>query len=90
MNKTIKKVIKDMNDLVLFRGTKKEIVNKLNTIGTIKTDVILCPFPHPLPDNDFGFAVMLGKINDEWLDFDIYMLPTNKKDVFIITETVIH
>jgi len=83
----VKKIIihSEMSRLVLFRGTKVEIIEKLNSIG-LRKDCYLEDFENPLPGNDFGFNTNLGSIGDYYFDFEIFLLPTNKKDVFIITE----
>ena len=78
-------ICSEMRNLVLFRGTKVEICEKLNSIG-LRDDCFLQEFEEPLPGNDFGFNINLGKIGDCDLDFEVYLLPTNKKDVFVITE----
>ena len=76
---------KQMQSLILFRGTKEEIIKRLNTIGT-RRDCYLEPFEEPLAGNDFGFNTNLGMIDDEYLDYEIYMLSTHIESVFIITE----
>ena len=58
---------------------------KLNSIG-LRDDSTLEPFEEPLPGNDFGFNTNLGEIGDCDLDFEVYLLPTNEKDVFVVTE----
>jgi len=85
MENEIEKINNVMQNLVLFRGTKEWIINRLSTIGT-RTDIFLEPFEEPLPNNDFGFNTNLGMIGSHYLDYEIYMLPTNAKDVFVITE----
>ena len=83
----MKKIIIDdeMKNLVLFRGTKEEICEKINSIG-LRSDSILEPFENSLSENDFGFNTYLGKTEGHYLDFEVYLLPTNKKDVFLVTE----
>jgi len=87
MDTVIKSIERQMENLVMYRGTKSDIEKRLSTIGQ-RLDVTLEPFEDEaiIKDNDFGFNVNLGKLNDHYLDFEIYMLPTNQKDVFIITE----
>ena len=85
MKVVIESIKRQMQDLVLFRGTKEDIVKKINVIGQ-RNDSILEPFENPLPDNDLGFNTNLGNFGDIYLDFEIYLLPTSKKDNFIITE----
>ena len=74
-----------MQNLVLFRGTKQKIIDKLNTIGP-RSNCILEEFEDTLLGNDFGFNTNLGIDGHHYLDFEIYMLPTNKPNTFIITE----
>ena len=74
-----------MKNLVMFRGTKEEIIEKLNMIGS-RNDCFLEAFEEALPENDYGFNTNLGMVGEHYLDFEIYMLPTNEKDTFIITE----
>ena len=83
----IRLVNRAMSSLVLFRGTKEKITAKLNGFRVEREESVnLEPFEEPLPENDFGFNTNLGKIGDKYLDFEIFMLPTNKKDTFLITE----
>jgi hypothetical protein len=85
--KVLQKVEKDMQSLLFFRGTKEQIIEKLNTIRINREEsVVLEPFEEPLEDNDLGFNTNLGEINEHYIDYEIYMLPTNKKDTFVITE----
>ncbi len=85
MSTEIAKINNKMRNLVMFRGTKKEIIVELEKIGNRK-DIILEPFEEPLPENDLSFNTNIGMIGDSYLDFEVYLLPTNKKDVFIVTE----
>lgn len=71
--------------LVGFRGTKEEIIEKLKEIGT-RNDPILEPFEHQSEENDWGFNVNLGESYGDYFDFEIFMLPTREKDVWLITE----
>ena len=81
----IESIKTQMQNIVLFRGTKNDIIKKINAIG-LRNDSILEPIENPLPFNDLGFNTNLGVVNDNYLDFEVYMLPTNIKDYFIITE----
>ena len=85
MKIVIENINRQMQDLLLFRGTQEDIVKKINTIG-LRDDSILEPIEYPLSIDDIGFYINLGKFEDDFLDFEIYMLPTNAKDVFVITE----
>jgi len=85
MEIVIKSIEKQISELVLFRGTKSDIIKKINAIGQ-RNDSILEPFEKNIKGNDFGFNTNLGELNGHYLDFEIYLLPTNKKDIFIITE----
>ncbi len=82
------KIDEAVENLVFFRGTKDEIEQELNKIKTKKESVTLEPFEDPLSENDLGFNVNLGQVRDASLDYIIYMLPTNKKDTFLITEVL--
>ena len=81
----IESIKTQMQNIVLFRGTKDDIIKKINAIG-LRNDSILEPKENPLLFNDLGFNINLGVVNDNYLDFEVYMLPTNIKDYFIITE----
>ena len=81
----IESIKTQMQNIVLFRGTKDDIIKKINAIG-LRNDSILEPKENPLLFNDLGFNTNLGVVNDNYLDFEVYMLPTNIKDYFIITE----
>ena len=85
MKIVIENISRQMEDLVLFRGTKEDIIKKINDIG-LRNDSILEPIEDPLSINDIGFNINLGNFEDDFLDFEIYMLPTNAKDIFVITE----
>lgn len=85
MAKTIEGIEQSMQRLIRYRGTKDEIVSKLNNLGP-RHDCFLEAFEDPLPENDLGFNTNLGMIGDHYLDFEIYMLPTMKADTFIIIE----
>jgi len=71
--------------LVGFRGTKEEIIEELVEIGIIK-DITLEPFEYELEELDYGFNVNLGESDGDYFDFEIFMLPTREKDVWLITE----
>jgi hypothetical protein len=60
--------------------------NELNKISTKHESVELVEFEEPLEDNDLGFNVNLGMNGNQYLDYEIYMLRTNKKDNYLITE----
>jgi len=81
-------VSNEMKKLVLFRGTMEEIVAKVNEIKIREDDVVLEPFEEFAPITDFGFNTNLGQIGDKYLDFEIYMLPTNKRGNFVITKVL--
>ena len=81
----ISTINRQMQKLVLYRGTKTDIVSKLKEIG-LRHDPFLEEFENPITGNDFGFNTNLGRIEDNYLDFEIYLLPTNIPDTFIITE----
>ena len=84
--KKITEINKAMEKLVLFRGTKEEIISKLNEIKITHQSVVLEPFENPLEGNDLGFNISLGMIGNEYIDYEIYMLPTMRKGEFLITE----
>ena len=86
MKIVIENISRQMEDLVLFRGTKEDIVKKINVIG-LRNDSILESIEDSLSINDIGFNINLGNFEDDYLDFEIYMLPTNAKNIFIVTET---
>jgi hypothetical protein len=84
---TRKQMEKEMKKLVFSRYTKEELIQKLNSLRVNREkDCFLEPFEEPLPENDFGFNTNLGMIGSHYLDFEIYMLPTNEPEVFLITE----
>lgn len=85
MNLAVKIIFNKMNDLVMFRGTKEDICSKLNSIG-LRDDCFLEPMEDQLPGHDLGFNTNLGMVKDTYLDYEVYMLPTNKDNEFIITE----
>jgi len=85
VNLEISHINQAMQKLFFFRGTKEEIIAKLNEIG-LRNDCFLEPFEEPLPENDLGFNTNLGEIGDHYLDFEVYLLPTNQKDCFLVTE----
>ena len=87
MKTAIEVINKQIKNLVLYRGTLEDITKKIRTIG-LDLDAELTPFEEEaiIEENDLGFNVNLGEINDHYLDFEIYMLPTNEKNSFIITE----
>ena len=76
---------KAMSNLVLFRGTMRDITKKINSIGLVN-DSVLEPFEEPIKDNDFGFNIHLGSINGTYLDYEVYLLPTNADNEFLVTE----
>ena len=82
---SISDIEENIKQLVGFRGTKIEIVAKLNNLGP-RHDCFLEAFEDPLPGIDLSFNTNLGMIGDHYLDFEIYMLPTRKLDEFMITE----
>ena len=76
-----------MQSVVYFRGTKDDIKKKIAVFKLAKKeDILLTPFTEPLPENDLGFNINIGNLNGVYLDYEIYMLPTNKTDTFIVTE----
>lgn len=78
-----------LQKLVHFRGTKKQIKEKISRITTEK-EVKLTKCEGNLKDNDLAFQFHLGMDGNDYLDFDIYMLKTRAKEtskrVFLITE----
>jgi len=87
--RVIQKVEEQMQELIMLRGTKEEIIEKLNTIRVNREEsVILEPFEIFLPENDLGFNTNLGEIHEHYIDYEVYILPTNKKDTFIVTEVL--
>lgn len=86
--KKILKKNKKMQNLVMFRGTKEEIVKKLHKIGNREDIPVLQETEEKVKNQDLCFNTNIGEIDTHFLDYEIYMLPTNKKDNFIITEVV--
>lgn len=76
---------KAMQDLLLRRGTLLEIESMINDIG-LRDDSTLEPFEENIEFNDIGFNTNLGQIDDQYLDYEVYLLPTNKQYQYIITE----
>jgi hypothetical protein len=87
INEVLQKVETELQKLIMFRGTKEEIVEKLNAIRVNREESVnLEPSEESLPENDLGFNTNLGEIHEHYISYEIYMLPTNKKDTFIITK----
>lgn len=78
-----------MEKLVFFRGTKEEIYNKVNSINTQKDANVTDIKTSEIKSNDFYMDACLGIIKDHYLDFEIFVLPTNEKKVYIVTEITI-
>lgn len=85
-----------MQTLVGFRGTLEEIRQKICTLG-LRDDVVLEPFEEQLEGCDLGFNTNIGelKINTFkdsthiiYLDYEVFMLPTLKADVYLVTEVI--
>lgn len=84
---TKKTADRKMQGLVHTRCTKQELIMKLALLSVNRDSIpVLTPFEEPLPENDFGFSTNIGMLGETYLDYEIFMLPTNKQDVFLITE----
>lgn len=77
-----------LQQLIGYRGTKHQITDKIHQLTNRHTK--LAPFTENLPDNDLGFQFFLGVDDDNYLDFDIYLIKTRAKDngkrVWYVTE----
>ena len=74
-----------MEQLVGYESTIPELETKLAAITPLLDSVTLYPFKHPLPENDDGYNVFLGEVEDHYYDFEIYLKPTTNNK-FIVTE----
>lgn len=76
-----------MQTLVGFRGSHEDIINELSKLLINRVEQpCLEPFEEPIKENDFGFNTNLGVVNGNYYDYEIYMLPTNQQNIWIITE----
>ncbi|MGL5749983.1 MAG: hypothetical protein ACRCXT_05615 [Paraclostridium sp.] len=80
----LSKLNKQLQSKVLFRGTLEGIAKELSDLTGTKTELV--PFEEYLPENDLGYNIFLGMIGGHYLDYEVYLLPTNKVNVYIITE----
>ena len=78
-----------MLSMVLFRGTKNEIYSKLNGFNSRVAASMTFDFVQGLNKADFSFEACLGVIGGVYLDYEVFVLPTNKEGVFIITEVTV-
>ena len=85
INKTLAKLEQKMENMVGFRGTLTEITKEIQKFA-LRDGVFLEPFEENLKGMDLGFNTNLGEIDDTYFDFEVFMLPTRKEKVFIITE----
>lgn len=85
----LKNIEQELQKLIMFRGTTKEIVKKINLIG-LRNDSIIEPSEENENNKklgfDYCFNTNLGMLNNQYIDYEIWMLPTNKKNTWIITE----
>jgi len=79
-----KELDEKVKNLIMFRGTKEEIYIKLNSFNP---DAIAATnFTKSTGEADSSFEVCLGVADCVYLDYEIFVLPTNKKNSFLITE----
>lgn len=83
MNK-LSELNKKIQSKVLFRGTLEGIAKELSDLTGTKAELV--PFEESLPENDLGYNIFLGMIEEHYLDYEVYLLPTNRVNVYIITE----
>jgi len=83
---TISRIQDEMSKLVMLRGTKQEIIARINEIKIRDNDVNLEASENQAEDNDLCFNTNLGKIGETYLDYEICLLPTMKKEHFIVTK----
>jgi hypothetical protein len=74
-------------DIVLFRGTIEDVKNKFNDLKINRDeDVVFQKFEEETPTGDIGFNTNVGQIGDEYIDYEVYLLPTKKTNHYIVTE----
>ena len=74
-----------MENMVGCRGTISSLTSSIQKFA-LRDNIILEPFEESIQGMDCGFNTNLGEIGDTYFDFEVFMLPTNKEDVFIIIE----
>ena len=76
-----------MEAMVFFRGTIEEINNHINNFSIKKCLMTLSR--NNAKYNDIAYTVCLGEIDDHYLDYEVYVLPTNRPDNYIVTEITV-
>lgn len=85
MAKTLEEKLNE--NMIMFRGTVEEIKEKLNSFNPTTNKIEMERFEEEIPTNDIGYNFSFGEDDEgEYLDFEIFMLPTRAKDNFIVTE----
>lgn len=74
-----------MENMIGCRGTISSLTSSIQKFA-LRDNIRLEPFEESFPDMDYGFNINLGEIGDTYFDFEVFILPTNKENVFIITE----
>jgi len=74
-----------MFNLINSRFTLPELMSQLQEIGN-KAKCVYDWTEEGEQYNDYSINTNIGMIGEVYLDYEIFMLPTNKPEVYLITE----